>query len=60
MAPAAVVTAGGPGDAVRAVVVVGAGQAGLSAAYHLRRAGLDPLVLDATYRMGAAPNRIVI
>ncbi len=36
------------------VVVVGAGQAGLSAAYHLRRAGLDPLVLDGGRGPGGA------
>ncbi|MFE4452701.1 NAD(P)-binding domain-containing protein [Streptomyces sp. NPDC056796] len=40
------------------VVVVGAGQAGLSAAYHLRRAGLEPekafVVLDHAPRPGGA------
>ena len=36
------------------VVVVGAGQAGLSAAYHVRRAGLDPLVLDGGRGPGGA------
>ena len=40
------------------IVVVGAGQAGLSAAYHLRQAGLQPnrdfLVLDAAPRPGGA------
>ncbi|WP_344648514.1 flavin-containing monooxygenase [Cryptosporangium japonicum] len=35
-----------------AVVVIGGGQAGLSAGYHLRRRGLDFVVLDA----GAAPG----
>ncbi|MGO3813903.1 MAG: FAD-dependent oxidoreductase, partial [Cellulosimicrobium funkei] len=44
----------GPGGAVHDVVVVGAGQAGLSAAYHLRRAGLDPLVLDGGRGPGGA------
>lgn len=36
------------------VVVIGAGQAGLSSAFHLRRAGLDPLVLDAEQGAGGA------
>lgn len=40
------------------VVVVGAGQAGLSSAYHLRRAGLEPdrdfVVLDHAPRAGGA------
>lgn len=41
-----------------AVIVIGAGQAGLSGAYHLRRAGLDPdrdfVVLDHAPRAGGA------
>ncbi|WP_331251035.1 NAD(P)-binding domain-containing protein [Nocardioides sambongensis] len=35
-------------------VVIGAGQAGLSASYHLGRLGLDHLVLDADRRPGGA------
>ncbi|WP_211216233.1 FAD-dependent oxidoreductase [Longispora albida] len=37
-----------------AVVVIGAGQAGLSAAYHLKRMGVDLVVLDANDRAGGA------
>ncbi|MFD8885899.1 FAD-dependent oxidoreductase [Streptomyces erythrochromogenes] len=36
------------------VVVIGAGQAGLSSAYHLKRAGLDHVVLDHAPRPGGA------
>jgi thioredoxin reductase len=36
------------------VVVIGAGQAGLSAAHHLARLGLDLVVLDAEARPGGA------
>lgn len=36
------------------VVVIGAGQAGLSASYHLTRLGLDHVVLDANSRAGGA------
>jgi len=36
------------------VVVIGAGQAGLSAAYHLRRDGIDHVVLDANRAPGGA------
>ncbi|MGA4862818.1 NAD(P)-binding domain-containing protein [Streptomyces lavendulocolor] len=48
-----------PGGSIAVdVVVVGAGQAGLSAAYHLRRAGLEPdrdfVVLDHAPRPGGA------
>ncbi len=35
-------------------VVIGAGQAGLSASYHLKRLGLDHLVLDANPEPGGA------
>ncbi|WP_156756381.1 FAD-dependent oxidoreductase [Actinokineospora pegani] len=41
-------------SAVKDVVVVGAGQAGLSAAYFLRRSGLDFVVLDANPGPGGA------
>src|SRR5690606_9413492 len=34
------------------VVVVGAGQAGLSASYHLKRKGIDHVVLDGASRIG--------
>lgn len=42
------------GTPVRDVVVIGAGQAGLSAAHHLQRRGLQPLVLDANASPGGA------
>ncbi|MFD5225729.1 NAD(P)-binding domain-containing protein [Microbacterium sp. NPDC058342] len=35
-------------------VVVGAGQAGLSASYHLKRLGIERVVLDANHRPGGA------
>ncbi|PWN04767.1 pyridine nucleotide-disulfide oxidoreductase [Nocardioides silvaticus] len=35
-------------------VVIGAGQAGLSASYHLKRLGVDHVVLDANERAGGA------
>lgn len=34
------------------VVVIGAGQAGLSAGYHLKRRGIDPVILTADERVG--------
>jgi cation diffusion facilitator CzcD-associated flavoprotein CzcO len=43
-----------PGVRQSDVVVIGAGQAGLSAAYFLRRAGLDHVVLDANPAPGGA------
>ncbi|MET9960509.1 FAD-dependent oxidoreductase [Streptomyces sp. NPDC006326] len=41
-------------EILRDVVVVGAGQAGLSSAYHLARAGIDHVVLDHAPRPGGA------
>ena len=41
-------------DLGEGIVVIGAGQAGLSAAYHLRRLGLDFAVLDADDAPGGA------
>ncbi|MFD3804493.1 FAD-dependent oxidoreductase [Streptomyces sp. NPDC058611] len=46
--------AGGNPDTDVDVVVVGAGQAGLSSAYHLTRAGLEHVVLDHSPRPGGA------
>ncbi len=46
--------AGSAGSADIDVVVIGAGQAGLSSAYHLTRAGLDHVVLDHAPRPGGA------
>src|SRR5437588_12097159 len=43
-----------PGVRDTEVVVIGAGQAGLSSAYFLRRAGLDFVVLDADAAPGGA------
>lgn len=36
------------------VIVIGAGQAGLSVGYHLRKRGLRFLILDANQRIGDA------
>ncbi len=38
----------------RFVLVIGAGQAGLAAGYHLRKAGLDFVVVDRGPRIGAS------
>ena len=43
-----------PGEDALDVIVVGGGQAGLATAYHLRRAGLRFLVVDAGTEIGAA------
>ncbi|SNY46808.1 FAD-dependent oxidoreductase [Paractinoplanes atraurantiacus] len=42
------------GPIVHTVVVIGGGQAGLSAAYHLKRRGVDFVVLDAAPAPGGA------
>ena len=42
------------GATVIDVVVVGAGQAGLSASFHLRRLGVEHVVLDANEGPGGA------
>lgn len=39
---------------IRGSVVIGAGQAGLSASYHLSRLGIDHIILDANERPGGA------
>ena len=43
-----------PGEDIFDVLVVGAGQAGLAVAYHLRRAGLRFMVIDAAGEVGAS------
>src|SRR5512138_2009211 len=40
------------GERRKKVIIVGAGLAGLSAAYELLRAGHDPLILEAQHRIG--------
>lgn len=39
---------------VEQIIIIGAGQAGLSTAYYLKRNGLNPLILDAGQRGGIA------
>lgn len=41
-------------ESMRAVVVIGAGLAGLTAAFELRRQGIEPLVLDKEREIGAS------
>lgn len=36
------------------VVIIGAGQAGLSTAYYLKRLGIDALILDTNSAFGGA------
>ena len=47
-------TAGGFADDALDVLVIGAGQAGLATAYHLRRAGFRFLVVDARSEIGGS------
>ncbi|WP_446026514.1 NAD(P)-binding protein [Corynebacterium sanguinis] len=42
------------GELAADVVVIGAGQAGLSATFHLKRRGVDHLTLDASTAPGGA------
>ena len=39
---------------VEQVIIIGAGQAGLSTAYYLKRKGFDPLILDANAHFGGS------
>lgn len=43
---------------VRRVLIVGAGAAGLTAAFHLRRAGVEPLIVEAAPRWGGRVDRL--
>jgi tryptophan 2-monooxygenase len=42
------------------IVVVGAGIAGLSAAYFLKQGGYSPIVVDASDRVGGRMNSDVV
>ncbi|MEO8285719.1 MAG: flavin monoamine oxidase family protein [Chloroflexota bacterium] len=52
--PGSIIERGLEGDAVapKRVIVVGAGMAGLTAAYELQRAGHDPVIIEAQQRVG--------
>ena len=43
---------------VRRVLIVGAGATGLTAAFHLRRAGVEPLIVEAAPRWGGRVDRL--
>jgi monoamine oxidase len=47
-----------PATKLKKVLIVGAGMAGLSAAYELMRAGHDPLILDAQPRVSGRILRV--
>ena len=36
----------------KSIIIIGAGMAGLSAAYEFKKAGFDPIVLEARGRVG--------